>query len=78
VFRRNGGYGSLDERRVVISIDDHHQPIAELIRCYALHRLSYFPSDPAKLVPISPELALELKRLMAARGFYDLRYGQSR
>jgi len=71
VLRRNGGYGSLDDRRVVISIYDHHHPIAELIRCYALHRLSYFPSDPSKLVRITPELALELKRLMTARGFYD-------
>ena len=41
------------------------------MRCYALHRLSYFPSDPSNLVPIGPELALELKRLMAARGFYQ-------
>ena len=45
-------------------------PIEELVRCYALHRLAYFPSDPSNLVPIGPELALELKRLMAAQGFY--------
>src|SRR6185312_12193864 len=70
VLRRNGGYGSLDDRHVVISIYDHRQPIEELQRCYALHRMSYFPSDPSNLVPIGPELALELKTLMAARGFY--------
>src|SRR3954454_20815530 len=70
VLRRNGGYGSLDDRHVVISVYDHEQPITELVRCYALHRLSYFPSDPAQLVPIGPELALELKGLMAARGSY--------
>ena len=67
VLRRNGGYGALDDRHVVISIYDHDQPISELRRCYALHRLSYFPSDPANLVPITPELALELKRLMSSR-----------
>jgi len=70
VFRRDGGYGSLDDRHVVISIYDHPHPIAELKRCYALHRLAYFPSDPADLVPITPELAVELKRLMTAQGFY--------
>ena len=70
VVRRDGGYGSLDDRHVVISIYDHPQPIAELRRCYALHRLSYFTSDPANLVPITPELALELKTLMAAAGSY--------
>src|SRR3954463_9564488 len=71
VLRRNGGYGSLDDRHVAISIYDHDQPIDELVRCYALHRLSYFPSEPSQLVPIAPEQALELKALMAARGFYD-------
>ncbi|HEV2843828.1 MAG TPA: DUF1028 domain-containing protein, partial [Thermoanaerobaculia bacterium] len=71
VLRRNGGYGSLDDRHVVISIYDHDQPIDELVRCYALHRLSYFPSEPSKLVPIGPELALELTGIMAAQGFYE-------
>jgi uncharacterized Ntn-hydrolase superfamily protein len=70
VVRRNGGYGSLDDRHVVISIYDHERPIEELLRCYQLHRLSYFPSDPSNLVPISPELARELKSLMAIQGYY--------
>ena len=70
VVRRGGGYGALDDRHVVISIYDHEQPIEELVRCYALHRLAYFPSEPSNLVPIVPGLALELKRLMAAQGFY--------
>ena len=70
VVRRDGGYGSLDDRHVVISIYDHEQPIQELLRCYRLHRLSYFPSDPTNLVPIDPELALELKSLMATHGYY--------
>jgi uncharacterized Ntn-hydrolase superfamily protein len=71
VVKRNGGYGGLDDRHVVISVYDHPRPIDELVRCYALHRLAYFPSEPSNLVPIGPELALELKRLMVARGFYE-------
>ena len=71
VLRRNGGYGSLDDRHVVISIYDHEEPIDELVRCYALHRLSYFPSEPSELVPIGPELAREMKGFMAALGFYE-------
>ena len=69
VLRRDGGYGSLDDRHVVISVYDHAHPIDELVRCYALHRLSYFPSEPSQLVSIGPELALELEALMAVRGF---------
>ena len=71
VLRRDGGYGALDDRHVVISVYDHPRPIDELVRCHALHRLSYFPSEPSELVPIGPELARELKRIMAARGCYD-------
>jgi uncharacterized Ntn-hydrolase superfamily protein len=70
VVKRDGGYGALDDRHVVISVYDHPRPIEELVRCYALHRLSYFPSEPANLVPIGPGLALELKALMVARGFW--------
>ena len=70
VLRRGGGYGGLDDRHVVISIYDDPNPIGELQRCYRLHRLAYFPSEPANLVPITPELAVELKSLMAGQGFY--------
>jgi uncharacterized Ntn-hydrolase superfamily protein len=70
VLRRGGGYGGLDDRHVVISVYDHPHPIAELMRCYGLHRLAYFPSDPANLVAMTPELAIELKTLMTAQGGY--------
>uniref|UniRef100_UPI001C68FEF3 hypothetical protein n=1 Tax=Pseudonocardia pini TaxID=2758030 RepID=UPI001C68FEF3 len=69
VLRRDGGYGGLDDRHVDLSVYDHRDPIAELVRCHALHRLAYHPSDPANLVGIDPGLARELTALMAAAGF---------
>lgn len=71
VLRRDGGYGALDDRHVVISVYDHARPIAELVRCYGLHRLSYFPSESSQLVPIGPDRAPELKGLMVAAGFSE-------
>jgi uncharacterized Ntn-hydrolase superfamily protein len=71
VLRRDGGYGGLDDRHVVISVYDHEHPIAELLRCFGLHRLAYFPSEPTELVPIGPELAVELKGLMAVHGTWS-------
>jgi uncharacterized Ntn-hydrolase superfamily protein len=71
VLRKNGGYGGLDDRLVTISIYDHKSPIDELARCFDIHRMSYFPSDPENLVPITGELAIELKTLLSTRGFYD-------
>jgi len=71
VVRRDGGYGSLDDRHVVISVYDHEHAVGELLRCYALHRLAYFPREPSELVPIGPQLAVELKSLMTAHGADD-------
>jgi hypothetical protein len=56
---RHGPSGALDDRRAVISVSHHQHPIDELLRCYALHRLSSFPSDPSELVPVGPELGSE-------------------
>lgn len=69
VWAPAGGYGGQTGRTVDISVYDHPEPIEELARCYALHRLSYFPSNPDSLTPIADELARELKRLLHARGF---------
>lgn len=69
VVKEGGGYGGVGAAHVDVSIYDHPEPIAELARCLKLHRLSYFPSDPEKLLPINTALAEELKALLVARGF---------
>ncbi len=71
VVRAGGGYGGFDDRLVTISIYDHATPIDELARCYHIHGLSYFPSDPANLRPIDGRLAIELKCILKSHGFYD-------
>ncbi len=71
VVRKEGGYGGHDDRHVDIPVYDHPTPVAELRRLFALHRLTYHPSDPANLVPIEGALAAELRQLLAARGFYE-------
>ena len=76
VVRKCGGYGGHDDRYVDISVYDHPTPIEELYRLYAIHRLTYFRSDPEKLVPAEGEVASELQEIMKIRGFYVT--GQSR
>ena len=71
VVRAGGGYGGHDDRYVYIPVYDHPAPVAELQRLYAIHRLTYHPSEPTRLVPIEGALAAELQQLLAARGFYD-------
>ncbi len=70
VVRVGGGYGGFDDRYVDISVYDHPTPIAELERLYAIHRLTYFRSDPDQLVRIDTALANELQQILHARGFY--------
>jgi len=72
VVKPGGGYGGYSGRHVDISVYDHPAPIDELARCYQLHRLSYFPSDPDQLRPIDAALARELKAIMRRAGFRDL------
>jgi uncharacterized Ntn-hydrolase superfamily protein len=69
VVKPGGGYGGWSGRHVDISVYDHPEPIEELQRCYQLHRLSYFPSDPGNLVEVNAPVARELKEIMGAAGF---------
>ena len=70
VKRAGGGYGGFDDRYVEISVYDHPAPIAELERLYAIHRLTYFRSEPEQLVTIDSAIASELQQVLQARGFY--------
>lgn len=71
VVRKGGGYGGHDDRYVDISVYDHGQPIAELKRLYAMHRLTYFRSEPENLRPIDAVIARELQQILRAREFYQ-------
>ncbi len=71
VVREGGGYGGHDDRLVEISVYDHPRPIDELHRLFAIHRLTYFRSDPEQLLAIEGKLAGELQGLLKARGFYQ-------
>ncbi|MGB4876428.1 MAG: putative peptidoglycan binding domain-containing protein, partial [Candidatus Competibacter sp.] len=71
VVRAGGGYGGFDDRYVDISVYDHPSPIVELERLYAIHRLTYFRSDPHNLVRIDGAIANELQQILHARGFYQ-------
>lgn len=72
VVKPGGGYGGRTGRHVDISVYDHVEPIRELERCYGLHRLSYFPSDPADLMEIDGETARLLKRIFRLTEIADL------
>ncbi len=68
VVRAGGGYAGHNDRFIDLRVDDHPDPIPELIRLLDLHKLYLFPSDPADLRPITTELASEIQTRLIATG----------
>ncbi|MGH8572871.1 MAG: DUF1028 domain-containing protein, partial [Gammaproteobacteria bacterium] len=66
VVRKNGGYLGANDRFIDIRVYDSPDPIAELERLLALHRLHFFPSEPQDLVPITPALVAQLTPILQA------------
>ncbi len=64
VVRKNGGYLGGNDRLVDIRVYDAPDPIAELERLLALHKLHFFPSEPQDLMPITPELVATLEPIL--------------
>jgi uncharacterized Ntn-hydrolase superfamily protein len=64
VVRKNGGYLGANDRFIDIRVYDAPDPIAELERLLTLHKLHFFPSRPADLVPITPAIVAQLEPLL--------------
>lgn len=67
VVRERGGYGGRNDRFLDLRVDDHPQPLVELARLAALHRV-YFATDDAELVPFDAELRTRIAGQLVALG----------
>jgi len=66
VVRTGAGYLGLNDRYIDIRVYDAPDPIKELQRLYELHKLYFFTTDSADLVPITPALQKELEAILLA------------
>jgi uncharacterized Ntn-hydrolase superfamily protein len=64
VVRKNAGYLGANDRFIDIRVYDAPDPIAELERLLALHKLHFFPSEPQDLVAITPEIVARLEPIL--------------
>jgi len=64
VVRAKGGYLGGTDRYIDIRVYDAPDPIRELQRLYGLHKLYFFTSDSADLIPITPPLQKELEAIL--------------
>jgi uncharacterized Ntn-hydrolase superfamily protein len=74
VKRAGAGYDGTSDDYIDISIYDHPRPLAELERLLALHKLHFFRSDPADLMPIDAALCRELQALLADADYRGLAF----
>jgi uncharacterized Ntn-hydrolase superfamily protein len=66
VVRKRGGYLGANDRFIDIRVYDAADPIAELDRLLALHKLHFFPSEPRDLLPITPDVVTRLEPILLA------------
>jgi uncharacterized Ntn-hydrolase superfamily protein len=64
VVRARGGYLGGTDRYIDIRVYDAPDPIKELQRLYALHKLYFFTTDSTDLMPITPALQKELEAIL--------------
>ena len=62
------GYGGGSDVLVDLRVDDHEQPIAELLRLLDLHDIYFGKPDPAAAVPLDGDLATEVRQRLARLG----------
>ncbi|MGN7176000.1 DUF1028 domain-containing protein [Cytobacillus sp. SAFR-174] len=62
VVKEAGGYGGFNDRYIDLRVDDHPEPITELIRIYHLQQLYFAPSKAERLAAIDGEIKEELVR----------------
>jgi uncharacterized Ntn-hydrolase superfamily protein len=60
VVKEKGGYGGYNDRYIDLRVDDHQQPIKELIRLYGMQQLYFAPSKPENIVAIEGEVRGEV------------------
>jgi uncharacterized Ntn-hydrolase superfamily protein len=69
IVKENGGYGGFNDRYIDLRVDDHHDPIKELIRIYQLQQLYFAPSKTEQVVAIEGEIKTELVEKLITFGY---------
>ena len=70
VVKEKGGYGGYNDRYIDLRVDEHPDPINELIRIFHLQQLYFAKSKPERVVEIKDEVELELTEQLKRNGYY--------
>jgi len=68
VAKPNGGYGGFNDRYIDLRVDDHPEPIEELVRILELHKLYFFKPAREDILTIDVSLGAEICELLRKTG----------
>ena len=71
VVREGGGYGGDNERVVDLRVDDHPEPIRELIRIRGLHTLYFGETAPDDVIAIDGDVRAEVADALLRAGYLE-------
>ena len=69
VVREGGGYGGVNDRYIDLRVDDHEQPVRELLRIFEVYDREYLIRNDPQLEP-TPDLVADLQTRLARTGHY--------
>jgi uncharacterized Ntn-hydrolase superfamily protein len=69
VVKEKGGYGGFNDRFVDLRVDEHPDPIKELIRIYQLQQLYFAPSKPEQVAAVVGEIKSDVVRDLTRLGY---------
>jgi uncharacterized Ntn-hydrolase superfamily protein len=73
VVREGGGYGGDNDRVVDLRVDDHPDPIRELIRIRDLHALYFGETKPEDVVAVDGDVRMEVAEALRRTGYVEER-----
>ncbi|WP_333870691.1 DUF1028 domain-containing protein [Desulforamulus putei] len=69
VAKEKGGYGGYNDRYIDLRVDDHPEPIKELMRIHKLYKLYFYKTRPEDILPIEGALVTEIQELLNKWGY---------
>ena len=71
VVREGGGYGGDNDRVVDLRVDDHPEPIRELIRIRDLHTLYFGETSPQDVIAVDGDVRAEVADALLRAGYLE-------
>ncbi len=69
VVREKGGYGGYNDRAVDLRVDEHPDPIKELIRIYNIHQLYFGKPAPGDILEVGEEMRQNIAASLRKLGY---------